>query len=134
MQLLPLSPTPWRFRDAKGKSWCRATVPGCVHTDLLRAGKIPDPFWGTHETELQWIEERDWIYRTTFSVSANLLEEEVVELVADGLDTIATVRLNGGELGRTENMFVGHRWSVRPLLTLGVNELVIHFSSAMDYI
>jgi beta-mannosidase len=105
-----------------------------VHTDLRRHRLIPDPFWGTNELDLQWIEERDWEYRTAFTVPANLLADEVVELVADGLDTIATVRLNGRLVARTDNMFVGWRWDVKRLLRPGRNELVIRFGSAMKYI
>ncbi len=111
-----------------------AVVPGCVHTDLLREKKIPDPFWGLNEAELQWIEERDWEYKTVFSASSELLAEEVVELVADGLDTVATVILNGREIARTENMFIGYRWNVKSLLRAGKNELSIRFGSAMAYI
>ncbi|HET7535782.1 MAG TPA: glycoside hydrolase family 2 protein [Candidatus Didemnitutus sp.] len=134
MRQFSLSSAAWQFRDCSGQQWISAAVPGCVHTDLLRAGKIPDPFWGTNELSLQWIEERDWEYRATFSVPAELFDEDEVELVADGLDTVATVRLNGQEIARTENMFVGHRWPVKARLRKGDNELVIRFDSAMRYI
>ena len=135
MRLLPLASASWEFRDAtKASPWRTARVPGCVHTDLRRHNLIPDPFWGTNELELQWIEERAWEYRATFSVSAALLGEEVVELVADGLDTVATLRLNGRIVARTENMFTGYRWDVKPLLRPGRNELVVHFGSARQYI
>ena len=135
MRLLPLASASWEFRDATARSpWRAARVPGCVHTDLHRHKLIPDPFWGTNELELQWIEERAWEYRATFAVSAALLREEVVELVADGLDTVATVRLNGRVVARTENMFAAHRWDVRPLLRPGRNELTVHFASAAQYI
>ena len=110
MNVLPLSSATWRFRDAADKKgWMTARIPGCVHTDLLSAGRIPDPFWGENEAQLQWIEERDWEYEARFSVSEEMLEEEVVELVADGLDTVATVLVNGVEVGRSENMFLVHR-------------------------
>ena len=132
---LPLTSASWQFRDATKQSpWRSASVPGCVHTDLRRHKLIPDPFWGTNELELQWIEERDWEYRATFKVPAGLLAEDVVELVADGLDTVATVRLNGRLVARTENMFIGHRWNVKPLLRTGDNEIAIRFGSAMKYI
>jgi len=135
MRLLPLAAAAWEFRDAtQGGPWRAAQVPGCVHTDLRRHGLIPDPFYGTNELDLQWIEEHDWEYRTTFAVAATLLGEEAVELVADGLDTVATVRLNGRVVARTENMFTGYRWNVQPLLRAGRNELVIRFASAMRYI
>ena len=65
----------WKFRQAgkKNEDWLTARVPGCVHTDLLRHHKIPDPFWGNNEKQLQWIEELDWLYRCEFKPSAELL-------------------------------------------------------------
>jgi Beta-galactosidase/beta-glucuronidase len=135
MTTLSLSGASWEFRDATTPSpWRPAQTPGCVHTDLLRAGKIPDPFWGTNELQLQWIEERVWEYRRTFDVPNAFFDEEVVELVADGLDTVATVTLNGQVVARTENMFVGYRWDVKPLLRPKGNELHIRFGSAVAYI
>jgi beta-mannosidase len=135
MPHLPLATASWKFRDTSGRSpWRSAVVPGCVHRDLLRHQLIPDPFWARNELDLQWIEERDWEYRATFAVPAALLTEEVVELVADGLDTVAAVTLNGHEVARTENMFVGYRWDVKPWLRRGRNELTIRFESAMCYI
>lgn len=50
-----LAGSAWRFRDTSTKTWLPAEVPGCVHTDLMRAGRIPDPFYGTNELDLQWI-------------------------------------------------------------------------------
>jgi beta-mannosidase len=129
-----LAGSAWRFRDTSTKTWLPAEVPGCVHTDLMRAGRIPDPFYGTNELDLQWIEERDWEYESTFTVPASLRAEEVIDLVADGLDTVATVTLNGHEVARTENMFVGFRWEVKRWLRPGRNRLSIRFGSAMRYI
>ena len=114
--------------------WIPATVPGCVHTDLLRAGEIPDPFWGTNEAGLQWIDERDWEYATEFDAAGDLLAEDQVDLVADGLDTVATVSVNGHIVAHTENMFVGFRWDIRPLLRPGTNTLSVRFDSATRYI
>ncbi len=134
MTILPLAPLAWKFRDCSGNAWLPAVVPGCVHDDLRRAKKIPDPYWGVNEEEVQWIEERDWEYSATFTPSARLLAEEVVELAADGLDTDATVRLNGRVVARTENMFIGYRWDVRSRLRPGQNVLSVRFDSATRYI
>ncbi len=134
MAILSLAHADWTFRDCSGQTWLPAVVPGCVHADLLRVQKIPDPFWGTNETGLQWIEERDWEYRASFTVPKELLGDETIDLVADGLDTVATVRLNGREIARTENMFVSHRWPIKAHLVAGANELTIRFGSAMNYI
>ncbi|HXQ79951.1 MAG TPA: glycoside hydrolase family 2 protein [Opitutaceae bacterium] len=134
MRIVPLASSPWRFRDCSGSAWLPATVPGCVHTDLRREKRIPDPFWGTNEAGVQWIEERDWEYATAFEVGPDLLGEEVIELAADGLDTVATVRLNGRVVARTENMFIGYRWDVKALLRPGRNTLAVRFDSAVRYI
>jgi beta-mannosidase len=134
MRILPLASSSWRFRDCSGSAWLPATVPGCVHTDLRRLKRIPDPLWGTNEAGVQWIEERDWEYSTEFEADPRLLREQVVELAADGLDTVATVRLNGRVVARTDNMFIGYRWDVKPLLKLGRNTLNARFGSALRYI
>jgi beta-mannosidase len=134
MRVLPLASSSWKFRDCSGSAWLPATVPGCVHTDLLRAKAIPDPRRGTNEAGLQWIDERDWEYSAEFKADSRLLGEEVVDLVADGLDTIATLQLNGTEVARTENMFIGYRWNVKPLLRRGRNRIRIRFDSATRYI
>jgi beta-mannosidase len=134
MHVFSLSHALWKFRDASTKTWMPATIPGCVHTDLQAAGKIPDPFHGTNELSLQWIEKRDWEYRTHFTLPTGIFAGEIIELVADGLDTVASVTLNGKVVARTDNMFVGYRWPVKHLLHAGRNELTILFRSAMDYI
>ncbi|MBI4927801.1 MAG: glycoside hydrolase family 2 protein, partial [Anaerolineae bacterium] len=106
----------WQFRQAGTVEWLPATVPGGVHTDLLAADRIPDPFVGDNEQRVQWVAESDWEYRHTFTIDPALLNEDQVWLVCDGLDTLATITLNGRELGRTDNMFRQYRWDVKALL------------------
>ena len=110
-----------------------ATVPGCVHTDLLAADLIPEPYFGENEDELQWIGENDWTYRTTFPVEEGMLEQDHVELVCEGLDTVAVLTLNGHDLGTTENMHLAYRFDAKAHLQAGENELVITFRSALAY-
>src|SRR6185503_8998204 len=87
-----------------------ATVPGSVHTDLLAAGLIPDPYLDDNERRLAWIGLADWCYET--SVSWQPAGHERVELVFDGLDTVADVRLNGQTVARTANMHRTYRVDV----------------------
>ncbi|GAA4262504.1 glycoside hydrolase family 2 protein [Dactylosporangium darangshiense] len=108
-----------------------ATVPGCVHTDLLAAGAIPDPFLDANERELLWIGRTAWVYETAFD--AGDLDGERVDLVAEGLDTVATVELNGVELGRTANMHRGYRFDARAALRPTGNRLRVRFDSAYEY-
>jgi len=124
----------WDLRQAGTEEWLPATVPGGVHTDLLALGCIPDPFAADNEKRVQWVAETDWIYRCSFRCSPELLKEEKVLLVCDGLDTLATVVLNGFELGHTDNMFRRYEWEVQSFLDAeGTNELTVTFSSPVKF-
>lgn len=127
-------PSSWQFRNVKDRRWLPASVPGCVHTDLLRAGKINDPFFSENELTLQWIEERDWHYRADFKLPDHFWKEQYIELVAEGLDTVATVSINGKPISRTDNMYHSHRWNIKDLLKITSNRIDIVFQSPMRYI
>src|SRR5450432_4287879 len=129
---------PWSFRAVAGPAvgrpaavndWMPAVVPGCVHTDLLRAKKIPDPFYGTNEKDLQWIERTDWEYRSSLAADDALMEHERVELAFQGLDTFAEVFVNGHSVLKADNMFRSWRVDVRRQLVKGANEIVVRFRS-----
>src|ERR1043166_528062 len=95
----------WQVRQGGTTEWIPAAVPGCIHTDLLAAKKIPDPFFRDNERLVQWVGETNWIYKRSFLASADFLKHERVLLHCDGLDTLATIRINGEEIGRADNMF-----------------------------
>ena len=102
-----------------------------VHTDLLALGKIPDPFVADNEKTM-WVAEQDWAYRHTFQADGAVMGEDKVFLIADGLDTLATVTLNGQVLGDTDNMFRRYEWEVKTPLRPG-NELLIQFRSPVPF-
>ncbi|MFI0084826.1 glycoside hydrolase family 2 protein [Streptomyces bobili] len=113
----------WSLRHGQGL--LEATVPGCVHTDLLTAGLIPDPFTGLHETEVAWVGRRAWTYvRELGHASAH----ERTDLVFDGLDTAAYLTLDGRPVGSTRNMHRRHRFDV----TGSAGRLEVRFASAYD--
>lgn len=124
----------WTFRRSGEDAVYDAEVPGCVHTDLYRNGIIESPFWGANEADLQWIEEADWEYELCFTLSEEVLESQLVELVAEGLDTLATIKLNGSVIAQTNNMFVPLRCAVKKHLKVGENHLQVYFSNPMDYL
>jgi beta-mannosidase len=101
-----------------------AVVPGCVHTDLLAAGLIPDPFLGRNETEVAWVGRREWTYETVLPAVPS--GQEQTDLVFDGLDTAAEIRLDGELLGRVRNMHRSYRFDVTGLS----GALSVRFASA----
>ena len=116
------------------EQWFPARVPGCVHTDMMAIGLIPDPFVGRNENEVQWIEDRDWVYRKRFNVSKALLGRRQIDLVCEGLDTLAVVKLNGTLIGQADNMFRRWTFPVGAALREGENVLEITFVSPKRYI
>ena len=124
--------TGWQFREAGKDKWYPASVPGCVHTDLLSNKLIDDPFYRDNEKKLQWIGKTDWEYRTTFNVTAEMLERSHIELVFEGLDTYANVFLNDEPLISTDNMFRTWRVDAKRLAKLGGNTLQIRFRSPIN--
>ncbi len=124
----------WRLSQAGTAETMPANVPGCVHLDLLAAGQIEDPFYRDRENELRWIGETDWTYSRSFTMPEAMLFEEVIRLRCEGLDTLATIRLNGKEIGRADNMYRTWEFDVKPALRPGENTLEIEFASPLSYI
>ncbi|HEX8921166.1 MAG TPA: hypothetical protein VF766_06790, partial [Pyrinomonadaceae bacterium] len=122
----------WRFREAAKEDWHPATVPGCVHTDLLNNKLIDDPFYRDNEQRLQWIGKTDWEYQTTFDATPQLLNRQHVEFVFEGLDTYAEVFLNGISLLKADNMFRTWRADAKAALKAGANTLLIRFRSPIN--
>ncbi|ASO19316.1 beta-mannosidase [Actinoalloteichus hoggarensis] len=119
--------------DAIAETVVPATVPGCVHTDLLAAGLIPDPYLDDNESALAWIGRTDWCYETTFAWEP-AEAHDAVELVCAGLDTVATVVLNDVVIGETRNMHRTHRLDVGDVLRAGENRLSVTFASAVEHV
>ena len=121
----------WTFKQAKqddSEYLPVAQFPTNVHLDLMHNKLIPDPYIGKNENDVQWVGETVWVYRTTFA-SPKIAGGKVV-LAFDGLDTYATVVLNGKEILNTEDMFIPERVDVGDSLSSnGENSLEITFDS-----
>ena len=124
----------WTLRQNDSDEPIAAQVPGCVHTDLLAAGKIPDPFVGDNEEALRWIFQDRWTYQREFDLPAEFLQQARIFLCCEGLDTIAHLTLNGKLLGTTDNMFRHWEFDVKSFLVPGMNQIEIRFDSPSAYI
>ncbi len=114
-----------------------ATVPGSTHVDLLAADLIEDPFLDGNEFKLTWLFDVDWRYRTTLDPENLDLgvpgPDERVDLVFEGIDTVATISLGDTEVGRTKNMHRSYRFDVGRLLDGAAIDLAVDLQSATTY-
>lgn len=110
--------------------WFPAAVPGTIHTDLLINKLIDDPYYSDNETKLEWISEKDWVYKTEFDFNP---EKKSYNLIFEGLDTIADIYLNGDKIASTQNMFLKYELGIKKFLKKGKNELKIFFHSPVNY-
>ncbi len=117
----------------KIKKWMPAIVPGTIHTDLLNAGFIDDPFKEGNEYRYEWISKCNCIYKTEFKYPTTFKDSSDIKIVFEGIDTVADIYLNKTFLGRVEDMFLKYEFSVRSFLNHGKNILELHFISPVNY-
>lgn len=108
--------------------WLSAAMPCDVHTLLMQHGLLADPALGTNDGKSAWVERWVWAYHTVFSLTADDLAAEGLELCFFGLDTYADIYLNGSLLAHTENMLVEHVVALGPAARAGENRLTIIFA------
>ena len=102
--------TNWEFKSTEDSVWDNAVVPGNVFSDLKRLNKIPDPLVGQNELDVQWVSEKEWVYKTSFIMPDSILNKEHVILNFNGIDTYANVYLNDSLILVSNNAF--RSWSV----------------------
>ncbi len=123
----------WRMREADSETWHSAHVPGSVYADLMADGTMPDPFWRENELDAFERMKKDYVYQRAFTVTEAQLAHAHVELVCEGLDTLAHVSLNGREIAFADNMHITWVWDVKEQLHAGENTLEIRFDSPILY-
>ncbi len=123
----------WDLKMSGNDTIYQGHLPGCNYLDLIKNGGIEDPFWGTNEEIATKIARQEFEYARTFSVSPDFLQKERVELVADGLDTLCTIYLNGTVLGKTDNIYRIWRFDVSALLHAGENRIRIVIADPYPY-
>ena len=122
----------WTFKNNIDSVWLEASVPGDVHTDLLKNGLIEDPFYRLNEHDLQWIDKTDWEYKTEFDLSQKDLNSHSLALEFQGIDTYSSIYLNDSLIGTTDNMFIGKTVDIKNFAKLGKNKLYIKLFSPIN--
>jgi beta-mannosidase len=124
----------WTLHEEGKSKAIPAIVPGSTYLNLLRAGRIPDPFFGENNGKVQWVADNNWYFDRAFEATGELLAKRHVELVCHGLDTLATVWLNGHQVGSGDNMFRTWTFDIRQHIRRGANQLRIRFDTLAPYV
>ena len=106
-------------------------LPGDVHTALLEAGAIPDPYFGNNEKAVMWVNQTAWTMEKKFEAAAADVAG-FLTLTLEGVDCIATIRLNGEVIAETQNSFIRYDIDVTGKVREGENTLRLDFAIAPD--
>ncbi|MCR5004433.1 MAG: glycoside hydrolase family 2 protein [Clostridiales bacterium] len=124
----------WSMKEANEAEWTPAKVPGTVYADYLAAGKMENPYWRDNELKALELMEHDYIYETTFTPEAAVMDKEKIVLRFNGLDTLADVDLNGVRIGHADNEHRVWEFDVKEVLTAGENTLTVTLLSSVNFI
>ena len=124
----------WKMHKVGSDELINAVVPGSVYTDLLREGKMEDPFFKDNEDKALKLMDEDYEYELSFDVSKYLLGEDHLILHFDGLDTICDIALNGKHIASTCNMHRTYEFEVKEYLVEKENKLSITFHSPTKFV
>ncbi|SFF12049.1 beta-mannosidase [Paenibacillus algorifonticola] len=107
--------------------WMTAKVPGDVHSTLIERRIIEHPYFGHNDIKCRWIEQKEWWYRAQFDYEVHEGQGERHELIFEGLDTFATIFVNGLEIGTAENMHRIYAFDVTKVVRPGKNAIAVRF-------
>lgn len=122
----------WEFSEVGKNGWKPASVPGSVQQELIKSGIIPNPFYGLNESKIQWVENKDWEYRTHFYFEEKWIDSKNPILNLKGLDTYSEVFINDSLVLKTDNMFIEYHVEIMDYIKGGRNELKIIFRSPIN--
>lgn len=122
-----------RMRDLHEGDWLSCTIPNSIFVNLIEAGRIDRSDIDANPENYTWVSDKPWVFRKVFDIPEQVLRADKMELVCDGLDTIASVWLNEKLLGRTENMFIQHRFDVTKYIKPAGNSLLVKFNPVVGH-
>ncbi len=123
----------WKFKATDENKWMDATVPGTVQEDLIKVGRLRDPYYRDNELDAQWVEKKEWEYQYSFNLDESILRRDMVFLDCRGLDVICELYLNNTLVANTQNMFIEYEFDVKEHLQVGINTLRVVFRSVLEW-
>ncbi len=124
----------WGLKSKYNQINIKGQLPGCNYLDMMKSKVIADPFWGQNEKEMTRLAEYDYEYAREFAVTSELLQEECINLVISGLDTLAVITINNHKIAATDNVHRTYHFPVKEYLREGKNQILISFPSPLPYI
>ncbi len=124
----------WVLNERGSEGYVDANVPGSVLSALLVQHRIKDPFFGTNEYEIRELFRKDYFFSREFEVSPQLFEQERIQLICHGIDTLSRVYINNMYIGSTENMHRTYTFEVKNFLHPGINTIMVELFSPLNYI
>lgn len=116
-----------RVDAADAAGWIEVDIPGDLYLALHKAGRLPDPFGDRTEPACAWVKDREWWWCADFDAPALASSQRLI-LHFEGLDTFATIWLNGEVIGSTDNMFRAWAFDIGARIRPGSNALVVAFT------
>jgi beta-mannosidase len=130
--VVPLTGNDWVISNNQSLS-AQGQVPGTIHTILLAANLIPDPYLGYNDVNLRYLIYSSWTFRKNFALTDDFLSLTQFTLHFDQIDTVANITLNGCFIGQTNSMFIPYSFNVTRSCLQSNNELRIDFESPVIY-
>ena len=130
--ILPLTGNDWTLQVNESLS-VQGQVPGTIHTILLAAKLIPEPYLDYNDVNLRYLIYRSWTFTKNFSLTNDFLSLGQFTLNFDQVDTIANITLNDCFLGQTNNMFLAYTFNVHRTCLQSSNQLRLDFESPITY-
>ena len=132
-QFKEFPPSARRMRDLDSGDWLEASVPSSIFTCLIRSGIISEQELTASPEKFASVSEKSWVFRKKLDVPPGLLDKDRIEIIFEGLDTVAHIWLNEKLIGKTENMFIEHRFDIKPYLKHSGNTLCVKLVSAIEH-
>jgi beta-mannosidase len=130
--IVPLIGDGWTINNNESY-FVRGQIPGTIHTILLAANQITEPYWGYNDINLRYLIYTPWTFRKNFSLTNDFLTLTQFTLHFDQIDTVANITLNGCIIGQTNNMFIAYTFNLMRICLQSNNELRIDFESPVMY-
>jgi len=118
--------TDWRLSQPDADTHYAFSVPGDVHSSLLVAGAIDDPYYRDNEYAVDWVHQCEWEIKREFEISSTELANQCL-LRLDQVDCFSSIFINNELVGATSSQFIRYGFNVGHALRAGTNTIRIHF-------